>query len=235
MVPQDQLTLECHFPERENVYVFFLISALIPPPNFGYVEPDLYRSAIPGEMNFSFLQTLRLKTVVYLSLDTPSQIFAEFLKEQGIEFRQIAGVEASSVAGQRISEQFVLDALHAILDPKCYPLMIMCNLGRHRTGTVIGCLRRLQKWSLSSIFDEFRRFTGSKSSPLHEQFIELFDTELVEMPEDANLLPFRIDMKTSQSKDQDAKSSDSSSKAIKLGAGRNASIPINLIPKTGTK
>ena len=66
----------------------------------------------------------------------------------------------------------------------------MCNLGRHRTGTVIGCLRRLQNWSLSAIFDEFRRFTGGKSSPQHEQFIELFDTELIEIPEDYDRLPF---------------------------------------------
>ncbi|KAH0791785.1 putative tyrosine-protein phosphatase [Histomonas meleagridis] len=141
-------------------------------------------------MNFPFLQTLHLKTVVYLSLDTPPQIFQEFLKEQGIEFRQLPG-EGTNV-GQRISEQLILDALHVLLNPDCYPLVVMCNLGRHRTGTVIGCLRRLQKWSLSSIFEEFRRFTGSKSSTLHEQFIELFDTELVELPADASRLPFKI-------------------------------------------
>ena len=142
-------------------------------------------------MNFSFLQTLHLKTVVYLSLDSPSQIFNEFLKEQGISFIQLSGGEATNV-GQRVSEQLVLDALKILLNPDCYPLAVMCNLGRHRTGTVIGCLRRIQKWSISSIFEEFRRFTGNKSSTLHEQFIELFDTELVEMPVDAKRLPFKI-------------------------------------------
>lgn len=170
---------------------FFSHSALIPPQNFGYVETDLYRSAIPDEMNFSFLQTLHLKTVVYLSLDEPAQIFTEFLKEQDIELVRI-NVGESNIIGQSISQQIVLDAFHIMLDPERYPVIVMCNLGRHRTGTVIGCLRRLQLWSLSSIVDEFRRYTGQKQSAIHEQFIELFDTELVEMPKDASKLPFKI-------------------------------------------
>lgn len=45
-------------------------------------------------------------------------------------------------------------------------------------GVVIGCLRKLEKWSLVSIFEEFRRFTNARLVE-HEQFIELFDTDLV--------------------------------------------------------
>lgn len=190
-----------------NEYLFFLTPALIPPPNFGYVEPDLYRCAVPGEMNFAFLQTLHLKTVVYLSLDPPAQILSEFLKEQDIQLRQMTGGENTNV-GQRISDGLVIDALHVLLDPDAYPLVVMCNLGRHRTGTVIGCLRRLQKWSLSSIFEEFRRFTGAKSSSIHEQFIELFDTELVEIPSDMDRLPFTIYSK--EKIDQDSSTSAAS-------------------------
>jgi len=140
-------------------------------------------------MNFSFLQTLKLKTVVYLSFDAPSQLFLEFLKEQNIQLKQITGTKNPGLV-QKISEQLVIDALHYLLDRRSYPVLVMCNLGRHRTGTVIGCLRRLQNWSLSAIFDEFRRFTGAKSSPQHEQFIELFDTELVAVPDDLEQLPF---------------------------------------------
>lgn len=165
--------------------------SFIPPPNFGYVEPSLYRCAVPNELNFSFLQTLHLKTVIYLSLDAPSVVFLEFLKEQNIELKQINGSE-NTILNQRVSEQLVIDALHSILNPNAYPILVMCNLGRHRTGTVIGCLRRLQKWSLSAIFDEFRRFTSSKSSPQHEQFIELFDTELIEIPQDVDKLTFKL-------------------------------------------
>lgn len=45
----------------------------------------------------------------------------------------------------------------------------MCNLGRHRTGTVIGCLRKLQRWNLASIFEEYRRHAGAKVRVLNEQ------------------------------------------------------------------
>jgi len=50
------------------------------------------------------------------------------------------------------------------------------------TGTVIGCLRKLQRWNLVSIFEEYRRYAGTKVSLLNEQFIELFDTELLSIP-----------------------------------------------------
>ena len=45
----------------------------------------------------------------------------------------------------------------------------MCNLGRHRTGTVIGCLRKLQHWNLSAILEEYRRFAGPKVRVMNEQ------------------------------------------------------------------
>ena len=47
-------------------------------------------------------------------------------------------------------------------------------------GVVTGCLRKLEKWSLVSIFEEFRRFSNARLVE-HEQFIELFDTDLVEV------------------------------------------------------
>jgi tyrosine-protein phosphatase OCA1 len=64
-------------------------------------------------------------------------------------------------------------------------------MGRHRTGTVVGCWRKLQRWALSSILEEYRRYAGMKVRVLNEQvgvnsgemltqqFIELFDTDLV--------------------------------------------------------
>lgn len=56
-----------------------------------------------------------------------------------------------------------------VLQPSSYPLMIMCNLGRHRTGTVVGCLRKLQRWNLASIFEEYRRHAGAKVRVMNEQ------------------------------------------------------------------
>lgn len=44
---------------------------------------------------------------------------------------------------------------------------------------MVGCFRKLQKWNLTSILEEYRRFAGSKGRILNEQFIELFDIDLV--------------------------------------------------------
>lgn len=75
--------------------------------------------------------------------------------------------------------QVIRDALQVLLDERRHPLLIHCNKGKHRTGCLVGCLRKVQRWSLTSIFDEYRRFAGNKVRILDQQFIELFQTSLV--------------------------------------------------------
>jgi hypothetical protein len=79
-----------------------------------------------------------------------------------------------------MSEETVLKALDILLDNSNYPICVLCGQGSHRTGTVVGCLRKLQRWNLTSIFEEYRRYAGAKVRQLNEQFIELFDTDLVQ-------------------------------------------------------
>jgi len=45
---------------------------------------------------------------------------------------------------------------------------------QHRTGCLVGTLRRLQTWSLTAIFDEYRRYSHPKSRQMDLQFIEAF-------------------------------------------------------------
>lgn len=45
----------------------------VPPCNYGMVEYDLSRSGHAHQLNFPFLERLKLKTVIYLSHDQPSQ------------------------------------------------------------------------------------------------------------------------------------------------------------------
>jgi len=160
-------------------------SHYIPPVNFGMVEEDLYRSGEPNVLNFPFLEKLQIKQVIYLASEGPSKHFLNFLDDQKIVLHHV-GIDAKYPTQQDgwISEDMVISALKLILDPKNYPLVVMCNLGKHRTGTVIGCLRKLQKWNLASIFGEYRRFAGNKVHLLNEQFIELFDTDLLALPAD---------------------------------------------------
>ena len=154
----------------------------IPPPNFGMVECDLYRSGAPTELNFPFLEKLQLRKIIYLAPDECSEMFLNWLAEQQIELIQLGDDAGHRSPWKPVSEDVVVQGLHLLLDPQNYPLLVMCNLGRHRTGTMIGCLRKLQGWNLTSILEEYRRHAGSKFRLLNEQFIELFDCDLVAVP-----------------------------------------------------
>lgn len=70
----------------------------------------------------------------------------------------------------------LLTALSAIQQPLLRPLMVHCLHGQQATGVLVGCLRRQQRWSLTAIFDEYRRYAGSAASALDLQMIELLDT-----------------------------------------------------------
>jgi protein tyrosine/serine phosphatase len=48
---------------------------LYPPLNFGMIEEDLYRCAIPNELNLNFLSTLNLKTIICLEKACLSKYF----------------------------------------------------------------------------------------------------------------------------------------------------------------
>ncbi|KAA8495034.1 putative tyrosine-protein phosphatase [Porphyridium purpureum] len=156
---------------------------LIPPINFGMVEENLYRSGMPNELNFPFLERLNLRKIIYLAPEDLTQQFLNFVDDQGIELLPLSW-EGNKSPWKPVSEEVVLTALDYILDANSnYPLYIMCNLGRHRTGTIVGCLRKLQRWNLTAVFEEYRRFAGPKVRLLNEQFIELFDTDLVRVPQ----------------------------------------------------
>lgn len=56
----------------------------------------------------------------------------------------------------------------------CIVLMPLAAWIQHRTGCVIGCMRKMQYWSLTSIIDEYCRFAGPRMRLLDQQFIEFF-------------------------------------------------------------
>ena len=65
------------------------------------------------------------------------------------------------------------------LDRRNHPILIHCNKGKHRTGCLVGVLRRLQHWSFAAIFDEYRRYSNPKSRTMDMHCIELFDLRRV--------------------------------------------------------
>jgi len=147
---------------------------LIPPLNFGRVCRGVYRSGFPGKKNFTFLQKLGLKSVLNLSEHSYSPEMEEFLNDNGISYQHML-LEGNREPFWTTDEQRVGEALMLVLQATAErPILVHCTKGTHRTACVVGCLRRLEEWSLTSIFDEYRRFAGEKVHLLDQQFIEFF-------------------------------------------------------------
>ena len=85
-----------------------------------------------------------------------------------------------------MDQSIVANVLQIILDTRNHPILVHCNKGKHRVGTVFGCLRKLQRWGLASIFDEYRRISGAKNRHADLEYIEVFSAPV---NPDVNYLP----------------------------------------------
>ncbi|KAL6056557.1 Tyrosine-protein phosphatase dsp1 [Balamuthia mandrillaris] len=150
---------------------------LIPPLNFAMVAPGVYRSGYPNKKNFPFLKKLGLKRILYLCPEAYPEENLEFLQKNGLKLLHY-GIRGNKEPFVEIPSEVIRDALVDLLDVRNHPLLIHCNKGKHRTGCLVGCLRKTQQWSLAYIFDEYRRFAGSKVRIMDQQFMELFDLDI---------------------------------------------------------
>ncbi|CCK71980.1 putative tyrosine protein phosphatase OCA1 KNAG_0I01950 [Huiozyma naganishii CBS 8797] len=162
---------------------------IVPPLNFCPVERFLYRSGQPSPVNFPFLLNLNLKTIIWLANEEPQDNFIEFCdaNQIGLQFAAInpdGGEDDNPWDG--LTEHSIINALKTIVCDEHYPLLVCCGMGRHRTGTVVGCLRRIMGWNLASVSEEYRRFTGSRggrsssscsSRPSTRTWLQLTGTE----------------------------------------------------------
>lgn len=146
----------------------------VPPFNFAMVDNGIFRSGFPDTSNLPFLQTLGLRSVIYLCPEPYPESISEFLKANGIHLFQF-GIEMCKEPFVNIPADLIREALKVTLDTRNHPVLIHCKRGKHRTGCLVGCLRKLQKWCLSSIFDEYQRFAGVKARISDQRFVELFD------------------------------------------------------------
>ncbi|CAG8551008.1 10209_t:CDS:2 [Scutellospora calospora] len=146
------ITLTQNLPDEEEVKV------MVPPLNFAMVAPGVYRSGHPNRKNFPFLKKLKLKSIIYLSSDEFNEELNQFVNEQKIE------VFHYKIDGNKpfieIEQKEISSALVKVL----------------------GCLRKLQKWSLTSIFHEYRRFAVTKVLA-DQEFIEIFSEHVPYNPE----------------------------------------------------
>ncbi|KAJ2746527.1 hypothetical protein GGI20_001302 [Coemansia sp. BCRC 34301] len=154
------------------------------PEAFALVEEGVYRcSGVLTSEQIKYLDTLRLKTVLILSVEGPSRAFSQYIKAKGIKRVHLGMTRWQSNLGWKpVSEELIKEGLECVLKRDCHPLLIVCSSGVRETGTLVGCLRKLQHWNFNSIVYEYRSFAGGKGKYTHELFIELFDADLVTLP-----------------------------------------------------
>ncbi|KAJ3109922.1 hypothetical protein HK100_003224 [Physocladia obscura] len=124
---------------------------VVPPVNFAMVEPGVYRSGKPAKHSLPFLATLH-----HLS-DSPDQSSnIEWAHDNQISYFHFP-IKENKEPFQQIDQQDLAKALVEVLG-----LLFFFLREKHRCGCLVGCLRKLEKWSMASIFDEYQRFSGNK-------------------------------------------------------------------------
>ncbi|KAG6507574.1 hypothetical protein ZIOFF_032924 [Zingiber officinale] len=147
---------------------------LVPPCNFGVVEHGIYRSGFPMPANVRFLKTLSLRSIVCLCSEQYSEEVTEFAKSDRIRLFQF-GVGGTRETLSTVTNDIITGALAVILDIRNHPILIHCKRGKHRTGCLVGCFRKLQNWRISSVHEEYLKFSNPKSRESDMRFIETFN------------------------------------------------------------
>ncbi|PYH73904.1 tyrosine phosphatase family protein, partial [Aspergillus vadensis CBS 113365] len=146
------------------------------PANFGEVVKGIYRSSFPYPWNLTALKKLGLKTIMYVTLvDEPyPQSHVMFIKENGIAHHRIL-VQANKDPNVKIPDSVMCRILELLLDKSNHPVLVHCNKGKHRTGCVVACFRKLQGWDSCDVIEEYLRYAFPKPRLLDENYIDRFD------------------------------------------------------------
>ncbi|OMO89282.1 Protein-tyrosine phosphatase, SIW14-like protein [Corchorus olitorius] len=138
------------------------------------VEEGIYRSGFPQPSNFPYLETLNLRSIIYLCPEPYPEENLQFLRSHDIKLFQF-GIEGKTEPSLAILKDAIREALKILIDVRNHPVLIHCKRGKHRTGSLVGCLRKFQNWCLPSVFEEYQHFAGIKSRSTDLRFIETFD------------------------------------------------------------
>jgi protein tyrosine/serine phosphatase len=148
------------------------------PVNFQVIAPGLYRSSYPQYAHFNTLADLELKTIVTLVPETLPFEYANFINSNGIVHHHIP-ILANKDEEKFTDAETVNKVLAVMLEPSNYPLMIHCNKGKHRTGCMTACFRKVTGWTLEACIAEYECYSAPKSRALDKVFIDKYDPSVL--------------------------------------------------------
>ena len=141
------------------------------------VSEGIYRSSYPAPSTYPFLETLNLRTLVCLQPSDLKEELRIYCKDRGIDiFEAEVGINQEPFVF--MNEEAVREAISKVLDPASHPVLFFCNNGRLRSSCVTGCIRKLNRWCLTSILAEFDKFVDDEGGVMDYRFMESFRYEV---------------------------------------------------------
>lgn len=159
-------------------------SQFLDPPDFwGIVTDKIFRCGPISPANFSFLSLYQFQTVLFIGDDAPHQRIVDYLEARNTKIVRIPTfTQNSSIIWRTQLDELVKVTLQFILNNDNLPVLISSPSELHAC-TIIGCLRRMMGWNISSIINEFRRYSPEVPLTQNTNYVELFDFDLIEIPE----------------------------------------------------
>ena len=137
---------------------------LVPPLRYELIEERLHRGSYPTLRNLPFLARLRLKTLLSLTPEPPTPDLTSFAQAEGIELHHFPVPQP--VEGVAVPGSVLCAAVALMVELERLPLYLHCLDGRCVTGVLVGCLRRLQWWSMAGVVDEWARFNDANDDAI---------------------------------------------------------------------
>ena len=148
------------------------------PVNFAQLGPGIYRASYPQAAHFSAIQPLKLKTIITFVPEEIQPDYQSFMRTEGIAHHQIH-VLANKDPNVYTNDDVVNKVMKLMLDPTKHPILIHCNKGKHRTGCMTACFRKVTGWSLDACVAEYEKFSKPKIRALDREFIARFDASVL--------------------------------------------------------
>ena len=153
---------------------------IIPPSNFIYIEDVICRCIGPLHRNhLSFLRTTDIKILINVSGE-PIYDIEYLIEKENYQLHDLFDNEKPISHSINELEDWVKKSLELIITLSSQGTILL--IGSDETCfdcLLIGCLRKVQEWTLIPILNEFRMLSNQKRIFDLEQFIELFNHDMV--------------------------------------------------------
>ncbi len=131
------------------------------------VDEHIYRSAQPTQEGLQALAKLGIKTVIDLRGASERSAEAQLLESMGIKYINIPMPALGAPSLESVKQVLAL-----LVDQSAWPILVHCERGADRTGTVIACLRISQDgWSNQKALDEAKQLGLAAIQTAKKHFI----------------------------------------------------------------